>query len=488
MAFRDALVPLSNLHFDPENPRHHPIRDEGIIISTLVSTEQVIPLMKDIAEQNGTSPIERLAVVPHNETPGHYITVEGNRRLCALKFLNDPNLAPNTATRKQAKSALSLMDGPLTEVAVCIFDTLDEAQPWITRRHMGAQGGVGTRTWTPEGQQRNFQRQDLISGTEAAQQNALAYAILDRLSQLGALSQTTRNLVPVTTLSRYLGTPTVRDALGLNGNSELIYAYADSEVDSALNIFVLDSLPHENQQEPRLSSRSDARQRRAYALEFAERGHCPRTPKSPPSRPAPPEPTTTSATEGEIERQAEDHSTPPDAAPAPSTEGSQTPPAPNPAPQPTQGGNVQSTRRRETEKFMMPNGFTVRSSDPVIRRLANEMKTLDVSAHEFAANYLLRSFLERTMFVFLRSHNKPHSGLSDSALTMRAKELCQALSAPRDVMDVLGRAASNQHCSYSLPALGGAIHGAHIPTKRDLFAHFDTWKASLQFMLSKTNS
>ena len=79
---------VSRLHLDSENPRHDPITDEPEIISRLYGREQVLVLAKNIA-RNGTSPLERMAVVEHPSMPGHFVVVEGNRRLCALKLLRD---------------------------------------------------------------------------------------------------------------------------------------------------------------------------------------------------------------------------------------------------------------------------------------------------------------------------------------------------------------------------------------------------------------
>ena len=92
------------------------------------------------------------------------------------------------------------------------------------------------------------------------------------------------------------------------------------------------------------------------------------------------------------------------------------------------------------------------------------------------------------MTVFLQSHGLQGSALSDHILTQRARDRCSELGANRSVVDVMGRAAANQQCGYSLTAMGGAIHGAHNPTKRELLAHFDTWSTAITFMLAKSDS
>ena len=88
-----TMIPLSNLLFDPENPRlpkeFRGNRDEQAIIKHMLRDESLIELMKSIG-QTRYSASEPLLVVPESEK---YIVVEGNRRLAALKLLSNPELA-----------------------------------------------------------------------------------------------------------------------------------------------------------------------------------------------------------------------------------------------------------------------------------------------------------------------------------------------------------------------------------------------------------
>lgn len=77
-------VNVLDLYLDSQNPRHDPINNRTEIINYLIKNEKVKVLAKSIAE-NGTSPLEILAVI-ENEN-GHFIALEGNRRVCALILL-----------------------------------------------------------------------------------------------------------------------------------------------------------------------------------------------------------------------------------------------------------------------------------------------------------------------------------------------------------------------------------------------------------------
>ncbi|EQD36950.1 Uknown, partial [mine drainage metagenome] len=54
--------------------------------------EKLVNLATDILD-NGLSPAERLIVVPDEDEPGHFIVCEGNRRLTAIRLMDDPRLA-----------------------------------------------------------------------------------------------------------------------------------------------------------------------------------------------------------------------------------------------------------------------------------------------------------------------------------------------------------------------------------------------------------
>ena len=90
-------IEVARIFLDRDNPRHEPYEDEDQVIEYLCRYENIYPLAKDIA-QNGLNPLELLAVIPEEDDEGGgkatYTVAEGNRRLCALKLLDDPDRAP----------------------------------------------------------------------------------------------------------------------------------------------------------------------------------------------------------------------------------------------------------------------------------------------------------------------------------------------------------------------------------------------------------
>src|SRR4051794_5770659 len=89
-------VAVGRIFLALENPRHEPFETEAQVIDYLCEKEDVYPLARDIAK-HGLNPLERLALIELKKRqkgsgPANYYAAEGNRRICALKLLDDPEL------------------------------------------------------------------------------------------------------------------------------------------------------------------------------------------------------------------------------------------------------------------------------------------------------------------------------------------------------------------------------------------------------------
>ena len=87
-------IAVSDLYFDPENPRFAALSfdksNENEVIKYMLSEQSLIDLIVSIAEQD-FFPGEPLLVYQNSD--GKMIVVEGNRRLSALKILQNPELS-----------------------------------------------------------------------------------------------------------------------------------------------------------------------------------------------------------------------------------------------------------------------------------------------------------------------------------------------------------------------------------------------------------
>lgn len=437
----DQRIAVSRLHLNLNNPRHEPVSSEAEAIAALCDDEMIAELAKDIVERGALSPLEVLGVIPMEGNPGHFVSVEGNRRTCALIVVNDPSRAPE-AIRPQLRALSSRANLP-KEVKVFVFADEAEAQQWIQLRHLGAQGGAGTKDWTA------IQQNRAAGGSKgaAAHANTLAVSVLDRLVARGALTPQQRKQVNLTTITRYLGTPGVRAILGLGSNRDLIYTHDVDEVDGALLRLVHDSLNPAQDGNYRVHSRSTSSDRLNYAHELKAEGVAPSTLLGHPH--APPAAT-------KLRTQPENSKT---------------------------GPQKRSAAHPDTRKRLIPTDFRISYKDPILARLRREGLELELNDFTFSGNYLLRALVEQVMTLYAKSVGKHRPGMPDAALTQACAEALKKSGVTGKALTNLEKAAGAMHTGHSLHSLGHAVHGGTIPTANDLKKHFDTWRPSLEAML-----
>ncbi|MCD9008240.1 hypothetical protein LDO31_18795 [Luteimonas sp. XNQY3] len=425
-----------------ENYRHDPSASQSKAIEELCNKELVAELATDIAARGALSPLEVMAVVPLEGHPGHYVAVEGNRRTCALIVLQDPSRAPQ-ALQSRLKRIAAKANLP-KNIKVHVFSDKQDAKQWIDLRHLGEQAGVGTRVWNPTQQQR-------AAGTNnktTARDNTLAVLALDRLEARGLLTAKQRRQVSVSTMTRYLGTPSVRAILGLDNNlRELIYTHAPDEVDNALLQLALDIITPQEDGVHAANSRTNSKQRLQYANEMKARGDAPTTHLET----AQPPPTATKA-RSQQER--------------------------------TGGSQSRNSRDPDKRKYLLPGDFVISLGDPVLARLRKEASTLDPDEYSFSVNYLLRAILEQVMTLFVRKRGKWRPNMTDSALTQACAQELDAIGVLGKALSVPRKAGGDDSTAYSLHSLGHAVHGGSNPTGKDLKKHFDTWRPALEAMLA----
>ena len=133
-------VQIDDIYLDTENPRlptslPRSQKDMALYIARHTS---ITELMTSIAE-NDYFPGEPIIVVPR--AVGGYIVVEGNRRLTAIKLLNDSTLYPqNSRVRRISETAKHKPDS----VPCVIFETRGEIVNYLGYRHIS-----GVKQWDP---------------------------------------------------------------------------------------------------------------------------------------------------------------------------------------------------------------------------------------------------------------------------------------------------------------------------------------------------
>ena len=134
------MLAVESLAFDKENPRlPTSVRggDDAGILTYLATKTGIENLMSSIGE-NGFFNGEAIVVIP--EETGKYTVIEGNRRLAALRLLQDPTLVKIASIDRAASEA----DTKPTRVPVYIVQSRDDTLQYLGFRHIS-----GVQRWDP---------------------------------------------------------------------------------------------------------------------------------------------------------------------------------------------------------------------------------------------------------------------------------------------------------------------------------------------------
>lgn len=174
---RRQNIPIPKLRLDPVNPR---LEGEGMseddLIYALLEADrgeaQMIALIDDIVE-NGLSPIDGVMVMADGE---HFVVLEGNRRVAAVKLIADSSRAPEDFPKLVKRLAAVKPSSAPKSISCTVAPSRQAGRHWIERKHTGPAGGAGTQQWGPEQKAR-------FSGANTGQ-TAIAIAVTSYLLEL----------------------------------------------------------------------------------------------------------------------------------------------------------------------------------------------------------------------------------------------------------------------------------------------------------------
>ncbi len=430
-------IDLNRIYLDNYNPRHDPIENEPEIIRHLIANEQVKPLARHIANAGHTSPLERMAVVAHPEVTNAFIAAEGNRRLCAVKLLADPDKADTEVNRKYFRELASKMENLQVKLEVVIFKDMHAARPWISLRHEGVQGGVGIKAWNPA-QQARFN----ANGSGNHNPNIQSYLLKEYARDNGLLPPDKIDVLSITTLTRYLSNPFFRDMLGLADNKTLRITVPAEEFNPAVMRFLSDTLDPDT----KVNSRTSADDRKAYAARLRTENVAPTTRDLPPVDIKAAQPT-----------------------------GSASPASINTSPR-------RNNRSPDNRLNVIPNTFKANIKNKILKRLYDELRNLNTNEFPFAASYLLRAVIEQIATLFLKQNGAP----IDRELHKKLGRVAEVLST-KGVTDrelkVLRTMCNDKDSRHSPETIGNFVHGGAVPTRTDVIKTWDSLESILSQIL-----
>lgn len=444
-------IAISKLLLDSKNPRHETIENQREIISELLENGKVLRLARDIAEQNGLSPLDIIGVIERNN---EYIVVEGNRRTCAYQLLHNPELCSDKNIKKRLKSYAKNATLP-NKVTCAIFASREEADPWIKRRHGGAQDGVGTINWSPQQTARYDDRQGNTN------KNIQAQRLLDYAIQEGIITDEERTDYSVTTLQRYLGNPVFRNALGLINALDLTTRHSKEHFDQFIVRFLHDTIPDEHGNAV-VHSRTKSVDWQNYANTLSSEITAPPTQETAPQNYSKPEKKEPGQQEEEVKKERQETD-----------------------PKKKTRSKPDPTKR----KYIFPADTSFTINDLILQRIYQELKKLEIEGFEFCIAFLIRAFIEKTALLYLKKycHNKTQA---ESKLNKKFQWIKDDLEEKdilsKELTTTLSTLISDKNSLLSPFMMGATIHATTIPNKRELINIWDKLEPLVRFLLEQT--
>ena len=419
-------LPIADLMLDEENPRlDTPNQGQRQTIRALASFQgtRLRALAADIVRY-GLDPSD-LFIVMELENK-RYSVLDGNRRLTALKVLENPEIA-NGAISASDLSALKQLsrefDPDANDSVLCVVvSDRTEADHWIELKHTGYQDGAGPLRWGPDEGARFRAR---TGGTLDADTQALNF-----LQGRGDIDQEFRRMVPTTTFRRLLRTPGVRKKLGIEWkDNTLIVTGEEAAVATAL-LYVADDLS-----KGRITVRD--LDRREDRIRYADS--------------LPPEIVVDQQT-SQASRRADV----------------------------TTSQRVPTAKSRQrTRDRLIPGSAALNVTDTRIGDIENELKRLSLQQYPNAVSVLFRVFLELSADAFIESAALPgvneHSSLGSKLQAVTSDLLAKKKLTSQQARVVRRASQRNSYLGPSITGMHEYIHNKHMfPGPADLRAEWDS--------------
>lgn len=200
-------VAVENLLLDTHNARIRSGADQADCIARILrKPDQLIALAADIAENGlSTTPI---LVEPSDKR--RFVVWDGNRRVAALKLLNDPGLCPIAPLRRRFEAIARKHSQSVPKRVDCLASTDHAALvAEVVKRHSGALSGVGQLDWSA------FLRTLFMTSHEQSEPNQRAALLFLWGEEHGVEVD---DDFPITTITRFLSKENLTAlGFGING-------------------------------------------------------------------------------------------------------------------------------------------------------------------------------------------------------------------------------------------------------------------------------
>lgn len=464
-------IKVNNLLLDRENPRlPNTIDSEVSIIEYMVSTEQILNILEDIANI-GLSPIEGVAVLKEGSS---YIVLEGNRRVSALKLLNNPNLLP--AYSEKISNVLKDCDRKIEEVSCVVFNSRKEAKVWLERKHSGQQGGIGTKPWSSEQKTR-------FKGNTS--NNTLAMNIVDFAKENEIEEAQTTGML--TTVTRFLANETFRNSIGIKSrtkDSEITIDIPKEDFTLVLKQFIYDVVDKTNKQVGSRANKEDVIEygnylRDNYLKDIERTEHhtinAPIVSNSSHEADHPPV-NSDDESDSDLDKSSNEQKEP---SFSDKDETNETP-------------RKRSSKNPDNRKYIFTSEFYCKTSNSLITKIYYELKSIEVTSLPLSCAIMTRTFIESIMKQYLdevcnskKSRDKLDNIINDIHKHLNLVDNLKVLSSKQEAaLKYLKLLTERKGYALSPFSLGINAHGGAYPKATDIKTDWMNIEPIIQYLLN----
>jgi hypothetical protein len=497
MTYSRRSIAVHRLLLDERNARlgdEQPNQQATVRALAQLLGKELMEQAADIVE-NGLDPTNLITVTPDESRINHYRVIEGNRRLLALKALDDPSIVESVLSPARRKRLAELSElhnkEAFSSIPCVVFDSELSARHWIELRHTGANNGVGLVEWDANEKDRYRSRHGGSSDRSPAGQ------IMDFVDSLEEPPDDSKPII--STIKRLIATPSVRERLGIEIKDGKVHSlYPAEEVIKGLrtivddlrsgaikvsNVYHLDDRTnYMDGFDPSLLPNPDRKFDKSVELTKLSVGVTPAVANGSVGGP-PPAPASASPT-------------PPPSAPAAAPSASSGPASPTSAApagaatkQPPSTARVYPPRVRAT---LIPSSCALHITDPRIKSIYHELRRLNVEQFPNVSAVGLRVFLELSVDHHLGTRNiMAESVRNTTRLAKRLKDLAhdmyQANEIPLAVERVVIKVADGGgSLNATTFALNQYVHNQFaFPKATEILTAWDELQPFLQALWKK---